>query len=94
MRIGMSLATARIILSEKGWKPGAAAANQAAEPRAATAAIIVSALGVSLAVYGVVLALLSLTTFAWYLYGLCAVHGIHLQLRWDRYEEAARRASR
>jgi hypothetical protein len=56
-------------------------------------AIVVSAFGVSIAVYGLVLGLIGFWPWPWYFYGLAALHGIHLQLRWDRYEEAARRAA-
>jgi hypothetical protein len=56
------------------------------------AAIIVSTFGVSIAIDGLVLRFLSFSTWPWYLYGLSILHGIHLQLRWDRYEEADRRA--
>jgi len=62
------------------------------DQRAATVAIIVSAVGASIAIYGLVLALLGFGKEAGLLYGLGALHGIHLQLRWDRYEEATQRA--
>jgi hypothetical protein len=88
----VSLFMEGLLLSEKGWRKAAEGiAPQTAESRVAGTAIIISAFGGSLAVYGLVLARLSFPTFAWYLYGLCAVHGIHLHLRWDRYEEAVRR---
>jgi hypothetical protein len=64
------------------------------DQRAVTVATIVSAFGMGLGVYGLVVALLGFGKEAWILYGLCALHGIHLQLRWDRYEEAVRRAQR
>jgi len=59
----------------------------------ARVAIVTASFGDSIAVFGLVIALLAPGTAQWYLFGLAALHGIHLQLRWDRYEEAARRAS-
>lgn len=62
------------------------------ESAAIVPAVVISAFGVSIAVYGMVLGLLGYWPWPWYFYGLGALHGIHLQLRWDRYEEAVRRA--
>lgn len=64
------------------------------EGAAVIVAVITSAFGVSIAIYGLLLGLLSFATWPWYFYGLAALHGIHLQLRWDRYEDAVRKASR
>jgi len=89
---GVSLGLEGVLLRGKGWSKSApGAAPRTAEGRASTTAIIVSAFGVSIAVYGVVIALLSFAKWPWLFYGLCLLHGIHLQLRWDRYEEAASR---
>jgi heme/copper-type cytochrome/quinol oxidase subunit 3 len=54
-----------------------------------SAALIVSALGVSLAVYGLVLTLLGAPTWGAVFYMLCAVHGLHLIIRWPDYARAA-----
>ncbi len=54
-----------------------------------SAALIVSALGVSLAVYGLVLTLLGTPAWGALLYVLCALHGLHLMLRWPEYVRAA-----
>jgi hypothetical protein len=54
----------------------------------ATAAIVVAALGASLAVYGLVLTLLGAASWGAVLYVLCAAHGLHLIVRWPRYARA------
>jgi hypothetical protein len=54
-----------------------------------SAALIVSALGVSLAVYGLVLTLLGSPTWGALFYMLCAIHGLHLIIRWPSYASAA-----
>ena len=59
------------------------------EAKAATAAVIVAAVGESLGVFGLVLALLGSPNWAWGLYALCAAHGLHLLVRWPRYARAA-----
>ena len=55
-----------------------------------SAAFIVSALGASLAVYGLVLTLLGAPWWGAMLYVACAFHGFHLMVRWPRYERAVR----
>ena len=89
---GASLLLERYFLSVKLVKESPASVR-VAEGRAALFAIGTASFGVTIAVYGLILYLLSFNTWAWYLYGLSALHGIHLQLRWDRYEEAVRRAT-
>lgn len=54
-----------------------------------SAALIVSALGVSLAVYGLVLTLLGAPAWGAVFYVLCALHGLHLMVRWPAYVRAA-----
>jgi hypothetical protein len=54
-----------------------------------SAALTVSALGVSLAVYGLVLTLLGTRAWGAVFYVLCALHGLHLMLRWPAYVRAA-----
>jgi hypothetical protein len=56
---------------------------------AAVTAVIVSAFGESLAIFGLVLSLLGLPNWGLALYALCFVHGVHLGLRWPHYERAA-----
>lgn len=53
-----------------------------------TAVILVSAFGASLAVYGLVLTFLGAPSYGAMFYVLCAVHGLHLLIRWPRYERA------
>ncbi|UCC67044.1 MAG: hypothetical protein JSV79_07790, partial [Armatimonadota bacterium] len=55
-----------------------------------TAAVLVAAFGVSLAVYGLVLTLLGEPKWGALLYVLCALHGLHLMIRWPRYERVVR----
>lgn len=62
--------------------------------RAVTAIVIVAAFGVSLGVYGLVLSLLGARGWGAAFYVLCAAHGLHLLLRWPRYERAAEGALR
>ena len=88
----VSLFLERLMLSEKRFRKYEGAPAGTAEGAAVAAAIVVSAYGVSFAVYGLVLALLSFAVWPWWFYGFAALHGIHLHLRWDRYEEADRRA--
>jgi len=52
-------------------------------------AILVGALGASLAGYGLVLSVFGVSGWALALYALCVLHGIHLAIRWPDYEEAA-----
>jgi len=54
-----------------------------------TAALVVAALGASLAVYGLVLTLLGAPKWGSLFYVLCAAHGLHLMVRWPRYARAA-----
>jgi hypothetical protein len=53
------------------------------------AATVTAAFGASLAVYGLVLTLLGARTWGSVLYVLCAVHGLHLIVRWPSYTQAA-----
>ena len=59
------------------------------EAKVASTAVIVAAIGESLGVLGLVLALLGTSSYAWALYSLCAAHGLHLLVRWPRYAAAA-----
>ena len=54
-----------------------------------TAAVVTAAFGASLAVYGLVLTLLGARTWGSVLYVFCAVHGLHLIVRWPNYTQAA-----
>lgn len=67
--------------------------TQAARARgglgAATAAIVAAAFGASFAVYGLVLTLLGQAAWSALFYLLCLIHGLHLAMRWARYEQAA-----
>ena len=67
----------------------ARAAGPSGRPSVVTAAILVSAFGASLAVYGLVLTFLGAPSWGAIFYILCAVHGLHLVIRWPRYERAA-----
>jgi hypothetical protein len=80
---GVSLWLERLMLRR------AREAGEAAGKTVASTAIIVAALGVSLAVYGLVLTLLGAPGWGTAFYVLCAAHGLHLLLRWPRYESAA-----
>lgn len=53
---------------------------------AATAAVITGAFGESIALFGLVLALLGAGSWGALLYGLCFVHGVHLMIRWPNLE--------
>jgi len=55
-----------------------------------TAAFVVGALGVSLALYGLVLTLLGTPKWGAVFYIACVLHGFHLMVRWPRYEKAVR----
>ena len=59
-----------------------------------TAAVITSAFGASLAVYGLVVTMLGAPAWGSVFYVLCGVHGLHLMMRWPQYAAgvAARRA--
>ena len=52
-------------------------------------AVVVAAFGATLAVYGLVLTLLGAPGWGSAFYVLTAAHGLHLVLRWPRYERAA-----
>ena len=54
-----------------------------------SAAVVVSAFGASLAVYGLVLTLLGAPVWGAAFYVLCAAHGLHLMIRWPSYQRAA-----
>jgi len=73
-----------------------ARAAERGDPQAAvvSAAMVVAAMGESLSLFGLVLALLSANAWALALYALCLLHGIHLALRWPDYEYAAQQAPR
>ncbi len=58
-----------------------------------TAALVVAALGASPAVYGLVLTLMGAPTWGSACYVLCAVHGLHLMVRWPAYQRAAEGAT-
>lgn len=53
------------------------------------AAVVVAALGASIAIYGLVLTLLGAPRWGDACYILCAVHGLHLAIRWPRYQRIA-----
>jgi len=78
----VSLVLERIMLARARARAGGAAA-------AFTTVLIVSACGESLAVFGLVIHLLGSPNWALALYSLCAVHGLHLMMRWPEYEAAA-----
>jgi len=78
----VSLVLERIMLARaRGRAEGTATAF--------TTALIVSACGESLAVFGLVIHLLGAPNWALALYSLCAVHGLHLMIRWPEYDAAA-----
>ena len=66
----------------------ARAAAQGNPQAAVTAAIVVAAIGETMAIFGLALALLGVNAWALALYALCLLHGIHLALRWPDYEQA------
>ena len=78
----VSLLLERILLARARGRAGGAAA-------AFTTVLIVSACGESLALFGLVIHLLGAPNWALALYSLCAVHGLHLMIRWPEYEAAA-----
>jgi len=63
-------------------------AGPSGRPSVVTAVTLVSAFGASLAVYGLVLTFLGAPSYGGMCYVLCAVHGLHLLIRWPRYERA------
>ena len=70
----------------------AAAETKSGHDSVVTTAVVVAALGASLAVYGLVLTLLGAPMWGAVCYVLCAIHGLHLMIRWPRYQRAAERA--
>lgn len=64
-----------------------------AEATASGVAIMVAAYGVAIGIYGVVLGFLAMDAWCWYFYAAAVIHGLHQQLRWDKYEEAVSRAT-
>ena len=78
----VSLLQERIMLARARARAGGAAT-------ALTTVLIVSACGESLALFGLVIHLLGAPNWALALYSLCAVHGLHLMIRWPEYEAAA-----
>ena len=56
----------------------------------ATTGVLTGAFGTSLGVYGIILASFQVSQYDIILFGLCALHGIHLLLRWPNYVEIAR----
>jgi hypothetical protein len=83
---GLSLFLERRLLAKA--QSGAAGASSAV----VSAALIVSALGVGLAVYGLVLTLVGAPAWGAVFYILCAIHGLHLIIRWPDYASAAEQA--
>jgi len=69
----------------------AARAPRPAPTQVLTAAIVVASFGASLAIYGLVITLLGAPGWGAVLYVICAVHGLHLMVRWPRYERAVER---
>ena len=63
-------------------------AGPSGRPSVVTAVMLVSAFGASLAVYGLVLTFLGAASWGAMFYVLCAVHGLHLLMRWPRYGRA------
>ncbi len=54
-----------------------------------TAAVTTASLGASLAVYGLIVTILGAPVWGAAFYMLCAVHGLHLMIRWPAYEQIA-----
>jgi len=66
-----------------------AQARDAGAPRSVvTAAVVTAAFGASLAVYGLVVTVLGAPAWGAAFYVLCAVHGLHLMIRWPSYAQA------
>jgi F0F1-type ATP synthase membrane subunit c/vacuolar-type H+-ATPase subunit K len=66
-----------------------AQARDAGAPQSVvTAAVVTAAFGASLAVYGLVVTLLGAPAWGAVFYVLCAVHGLHLMIRWPSYAQA------
>ena len=83
---GLSLFLERWLLAR------ARSGSKAGADPVVTAALTVSALGISLAAYGLVLTLLGAPRWGAMFYVGCALHGFHLMLRWPGYSRAAERA--
>jgi hypothetical protein len=65
-------------------------AKKANNPSGAANAVIVSAaFGETLAIGGLVLTLLGAGSWGIVLYALCFIHGVHLAIRWPKFEEVA-----
>lgn len=96
---GVSLFMERLLLAkarptgDAGRADGVSAGGFGAVSPVVTAALVVGGLGVSLAVYGLVLTLLGARVWGAVLYVLCCVHGFHLLTRWPRYSRAAEGAA-
>ena len=52
-------------------------------------ALVVSALGEAISVFGLVLTFAGIPGWSPIFYGLCLAHGVHLALRWSSYQEIA-----
>lgn len=74
----VSLVVESLILGQARAKGNAASA--------ASAAIVTSAFGESIAILGLILALLGAGAWSVVLYALCAAHGLHLMVRWPNFE--------
>ena len=78
-----------LFLEGKMLRQARAVGGQSGRSSVVTAVTLVSAFGASLAVYGLVLTFLGAPSYGGMFYVLCAVHGLHLLIRWPRYERAA-----
>jgi hypothetical protein len=56
---------------------------------ASYAALVVSACGEAISVFGLMLSLSGTGSWSPIFYGLCLAHGVHLALRWSSYQEIA-----
>ena len=77
-----------LFLEGKMLRQARALGGKSGRASVATALILVSAFGASLAVYGLLLTYLGSPSHGGMFYVLCAVHGLHLLIRWPRYERA------
>jgi hypothetical protein len=66
----------------------AQARNAGAPQSVVTAAVVTAVFGASLAVYGLVVTVLGAPVWGGVFYVLCAVHGLHLMIRWPSYAQA------
>ena len=72
-----------------------AQARDAGAPQSVvTAAVVTAAFGASLAVYGLIVRLLGAPAWGAIFYVLCAVHGLHLMIRWPSYAQAVEQSGR